>query len=176
MRILGTSRGNHASVKPTPGPRPARKADPMNANQAARQQAEAELGIGILVRAIDPNQTPNDLVARMAEMAVVHLVAAARIAAGHQVCPGCSGLGLLSDDPQVLRCQGCGGVFTNPAEPITEQQAFQVVAIHLPMLANAGPDGSFMFDLNVVTDWKGPRVARLHGWADRKTKRVVQWG
>lgn len=147
----------------------------MNANQAARQESEAELGIGILVRALDPKQTPNDLVARMADMAVVHLVAAARIAAGHVLCPGCSGLGLLSDDPQVLKCQGCGGFFTDSRFPIVMEQAIPFVKVHLPMLANAGVDGSFMFDLDITRPSDGGRQ-RMHGWADRKTGRVVQWG
>jgi len=148
----------------------------MNANQAARQQSEAELGIGILVRALDPNQTPNDLVARMADMAVVHLVAAARIAAGHQLCPGCSGLGLLSDDPDVLRCQGCGGVYTT--DPITPEQAIKFVAIHLPMVSGAEPRfgviETFYFDLELSDGRLAGR--RIHGWADKRSKRVTQWG
>jgi hypothetical protein len=148
----------------------------MSMNQAARQQAEAELGIGILARALDPTQTPNDLVARMADMAVVHLVAAARIAAGHQLCPGCSGLGLMSDDPSVLQCQGCGGVFT--AEGITPEQAIKFVAIHLPMVLGGeprfSPISTFYFDLELSDGRLAGR--RVHGWADRKTKRVVQWG
>lgn len=92
-------------------------------------------------------------------------------------CPACSGGGELTDDPQVLKCLGCGGIFTDAELPITEAQAFRFVAIHQPMLANAGADGQFFFDLTVVTSWKDkPETCRVHGWADRKTKRVVQWG
>ncbi len=89
-------------------------------------------------------------------------------------CPGCSGSGVLSDDPQVLRCTGCGGVFTDTELPITAAQAIKFVAIHLPMVANAGPDGQFYFDLELSDGRMAGR--RVHGWADRKTKRVVQWG
>jgi hypothetical protein len=93
-------------------------------------------------------------------------------------CPGCSGRGVLSDDPQVFRlvfqCTSCGGVFTS-TEPITAEQAMRFVALGSPMLANATEDGTFYFDLDVaLVDGSGHN--RRHGWADRKTKRVVQWG
>lgn len=177
MRILGTLRGNHASVKPTPGPRPARKADPMNGNQAIRRHVEADLALGILARAVDPRQTPADLADRMADLATVHFLAAARIAFGQTVCPGCSHVGELTDDPQVLKCTGCGGVFTD-GQAITWAQALKFVALHLAMLPNAGDEGSFLFDLDVfdVILADGKTTNRLHGWADKRTKRVVQWG
>ena len=103
----------------------------------------------------------------------------ARLAAVRpSTCPGCSGSGVLTDDPQVLRCQGCGGIFTDAETPITEAQALTFVALGQPMLANAGPDGSFYFDLDVYVE---PRTMvgdyrRIHGWADRQSKRVVQYG
>lgn len=91
-------------------------------------------------------------------------------------CPACSGAGVLTDDPQVLRCERCGAIFT-AAEPIVFEQAARFVALGLPMLANAGGDGQFHFDLTLATDWKGrPCVGRVHGWADTKTRRVVQFG
>jgi len=90
-------------------------------------------------------------------------------------CPGCSGSGVLTDDPQVLRCQSCGGIFTDPNFPIIGEAAIQFVAYHLPMLANAGPDGSFYFDLDILRPSDGGRT-RIHGWADKATKRVVQFG
>lgn len=89
-------------------------------------------------------------------------------------CPGCSGSGVLTDDPQVLKCTSCGGIFTDAEQPITPEQAIKFVAIHLPMLANAGTDGSFFFDLELIGGRMDGR--RVHGWADRRTKRVVQWG
>jgi hypothetical protein len=93
-------------------------------------------------------------------------------------CPGCSGGGELTDDPQVLRCLGCGGIFTDAQLPITFEQAMKFVAINQAMLPNAGVDGSFYFDLDVLDPIlkDGKTFNRLHGWADRKTKRVVQWG
>jgi hypothetical protein len=91
-------------------------------------------------------------------------------------CPGCSGPGVLSDDPQVMRCEMCGGVFTTD-QPISEQQVRQFVAFGQAMLQNAGPDGSFYFDFMVVPSFREPGLAtRVHGWADKATKRVVQWG
>jgi hypothetical protein len=96
---------------------------------------------------------------------------------GPATCPGCDGDGVLSDDPQVLRCTKCGGVFTaNPAEPITQAQAMKFVALHLPLQANAvDADQVFYFDLDLVADVERGQT-RLHGWADKATKRVVQWG
>lgn len=93
------------------------------------------------------------------------------------LCPGCSGAGILTDDPQVLKCQGCGGFFTG-ADPITFDQALKFVRLNGGMLRNAGPDGSFYFDLTVldVILADGKTANRLHGWADTKTKQVVQWG
>lgn len=87
-------------------------------------------------------------------------------------CPGCSGEGVLSDDPQVLRCESCGGVFT--VETITLEQAMKFVGLHLTMLDKAGPDGQFYFDLLIYR--ARPTPDRYHGWADVKTKRVVQLG
>ncbi len=93
-------------------------------------------------------------------------------------CPGCSGEGVLTDDAQVLRCQSCGGVFTaDSAQPITMEQAMKFVVFQLPMSANAGPDGQFYFDLDIATEWKGQAVTkRIHGWADSKTRAIVQFG
>lgn len=85
-------------------------------------------------------------------------------------CPGCNGSGVLTDDPQVLRCESCGGIFTDPETPITGVQAMKFVAFQLDMLDNAGADGAFYFDLDVMNR------GRLHGWADKRRKRVVQWG
>lgn len=93
-------------------------------------------------------------------------------------CPGCSGAGVMTDDPQVAKCERCGGFFTTDFnQPIAFEAALKFVALGQPMLANAGPDGQFYFDLAVATTWRGkPEVGRVHGWADAKTKRVVQFG
>lgn len=104
------------------------------------------------------------------------------ILSGPGLCPGCCGDGILSDDPQVLVCRSCGGFYTaDPKQPITTAQAIKFVAIHLPMLANAGQDGQFYFDLDLVAAdahirGNEGKTERVHGWADRKTRRVVQWG
>lgn len=89
-------------------------------------------------------------------------------------CPGCSGEGVLTDDPQVLKCTMCGGIFTKRSEPITVEQALKFVAIHQPMKAEADLPGSFYFDLELSDGRMAGR--RVHGFADRNTKRVVQWG
>lgn len=113
-------------------------------------------------------------------VAEAHLPAGimAKVVARNQGCPGCSGAGIMTDDPQVLRCERCSGLFTADwDEPITFEQALKIVALQQPMLAQAGPDGQFYFDLAVATTWRGKNeVGRVHGWADLKTKRVVQFG
>ncbi len=141
-----------------------------------RLRFEADLAVSLLQQAIDPARCPADLVDRMAGMAEVHARAAWRIAQGdHGSCPGCSGVGVLTDDPSVLKCERCGGFFT--VDPITFEQAMQFVALGQPMLTNAGPDGQFYFDLFVNTSWRDkPALGRVHGWADARTKRVVQFG
>jgi hypothetical protein len=97
------------------------------------------------------------------------------ILSGPGLCPGCCGDGILTDDPQVLKCRSCGGIFTaDRKQPISPEQAMKFVAIHLPMLANAGADGSFFFNLAISRECH--ETTHVHGWADRKTKRVVQWG
>jgi len=97
---------------------------------------------------------------------------------GLPMCPGCNGHGVMTDDPQVSRCESCGGVFTpDRTMPITMQQAFRFVRMDAMMLTDAGPDGQFYFDFFIATEWKDkPEIARVHGWADTKTKRVVQFG
>jgi hypothetical protein len=79
----------------------------------------------------------------------------------------------MTDDPSVLRCQSCGGVFT--VAPVTMEQVLKFVSVHLPMVL--GEYDPFYFDF-VVSSHDPGRMAgtRMHGWADRKTKRVVQWG
>jgi len=88
-------------------------------------------------------------------------------------CHGCNGRGRMTDDPDVLRCDGCGGVFTY--YPITIEQAMKFVGLQQPMAANAGSDGSFYFDFLIRPKLLGTPI-RSHGWADTKTKRVVQYG
>lgn len=105
------------------------------------------------------------------------LPAAAQAAVRPSTCPGCNGSGVLTDDPQVLRCDGCGGIFTDAETPITLVQALKFVLLNQPMQDRAGADGAFYFDLDLVEYGAKPANAtRYHGWADRETKRVVQWG
>ena len=96
------------------------------------------------------------------------------------VCPGCSGPGVLTDDPQVLRCTKCDGVFTDPKQPITPEQAIKFVRIQLPMatMRTFGRRTAFYFDLDIVESAGAGlnSVTRVHGWANRETKQVVQWG
>jgi len=96
-------------------------------------------------------------------------------------CPGCSGAGVPMDSYNgavsdfIWRCLGCGGAFTHL--PVTVEQALPVVALDQAMLANAGAEGQFYFDLVILTSWKGQQILkRIHGWADRQSKRVVQFG
>jgi hypothetical protein len=65
-------------------------------------------------------------------------------------------------------------VFTD-GQPIPEAAALKFVLVGQPMLQNAGPEGQFYFDFD-LTESKMIPARRLHGWADKATKRVVQWG
>lgn len=153
-------------------------------NAIERIADHGQLAVDLMRAAVNPGMCPADLVESMTGMAIVHAQAAWRgarklnEAAAFQAttCPGCSGAGVLTDDPQVLRCERCGGVFTNPRfQGIIMEQAIRFVAVHQPMLANAGTDGAFYFDLFIVRPSDGGQQ-RMHGWADKATKRVVQWG
>ena len=93
---------------------------------------------------------------------------------GQALCPGCSGIGVLTDDPEVLKCSQCGGIFTN--RPIPEEAALAQVRFHLPMLAQVGMEGTFYFDLEITRQGDRRNARRIHGYADKRTKRVVQWG
>lgn len=139
---------------------------------AARVQSNIRIG-----RADDVAREEAIELFRLAEC-IVPAEPAALPAVRPVTCPGCSGSGVLTDDPQVLRCQSCGGIFTDPETPITRAQALKFVALLQPMLPNAGTEGTFYFDLDLYVE---PRTMagdyhRVHGWADRRTKRVVQWG
>lgn len=94
-------------------------------------------------------------------------------------CPGCSGVGVETNDPSILRCGSCRGFFTPKGAVISQRQMTAVIDTSQVMLAEAGEAGQFYFDL-VVNREQGygcdPVVRRLHGWADVATRRVVQWG
>lgn len=147
-----------------------------------RAQDHGMMAAEMIQMAVDTTRCPGDLVASMTDLAIFHARAAWRLAASGTpaavACPGCSGAGILTDDPQVLKCTRCSGLFTADWDmPLTFDQACRIVRLNQNMLPNAGADGSFYFDLAVETEWKGKReVARVHGWADSKTKRVVQFG
>lgn len=88
-------------------------------------------------------------------------------------CPACSGAGRQTENKMVHKCERCSAVFTPAGAFLLPIQALQIVSLSDHMLANAGPEGQFYFDLVVSSDGK---VHRMHGWADRATKRVIQWG
>lgn len=83
-------------------------------------------------------------------------------------CPGCSAKGVaLPGLTAVFGCTGCGGLFTTVGA-ITHAQACTFVGLDRPMApASAHP---FYFDFDVVES------GRVHGWADRTTGTVVQYG
>lgn len=101
-----------------------------------------------------------------ATIATVEQRAAATKAAGN-LCPGCDGQGVRLTD-HVLKCQRCGGYFS--LEPAAEDEVQTFVDLKAPMQANAAAGCQVYFDFML-----GPRY-RVHGWFDRTTKRVVQWG
>ncbi len=132
--------------------------------------------IGLIRRAANPaeEQTTADITLTYA---IDALRAILNLQRGKPVCPGCNGLGLRRETggvahySPILDCQRCGGIFTDRA--LLGVEALQVVALSGHMLANAGPAGTFYFDFEVASDGK---IHRMHGWADKATKRVVQWG
>lgn len=137
---------------------------------SANVESKADTGLWLLREAMAAAPWDGWKADSLADQAISYLVAAKRTAEGQKLCPGCNGRGTSAGigDIRVNRCTGCGGFFT--LAPVTLSAAVNVVRVDLDMLANAGPDGQFYFDLDLV----GGR--RIHGWADRETRRVVQWG
>jgi len=68
---------------------------------------------------------------------------------------------------QVHECPKCGAVQGS----CYKGQGYSVVASHLPMVPNAA-DAVF-FDLELLGS---AGIERIHGWMDKATRRVVQWG
>lgn len=91
---------------------------------------------------------------------------------GHALCPACSGPGAQTDDARVRRCTECGGVFT--VETIDRASAWRLVKFSSMLWYEVPSDQLFSFDLSIEIPGRG--VERVHGVADRKSKRVVQYG
>lgn len=149
----------------------------MNANRVTIKELALFMGITQKrVRAVRNGCGINSLIEQDYQEAVAFLGKAKKDLPKPASCPGCSGSGVLTDDPQVLKCTSCGGIFTDPKQPICRTAAWKFVGLGQPMLANAGPDGSFYFDLDIVDGPDATQGTRVHGWADVKTRRVVQFG
>lgn len=88
------------------------------------------------------------------------------------MCPACNGNGVLTDNPSVLRCEECGGLFSQVSEPITLDEVRRYV--DYTRMCQDAMEGQFYFDFFVLLP--NDVVERIHGWACSKTKRVVQWG
>lgn len=85
------------------------------------------------------------------------------------LCPGCSSEGVLQKLPgNVFKCKGCGGLFGDCAY---KGNLSQIVNIHLPMVADS--EDMQYFDISFIGS-EGP--GRVHGWMDRQTRNVVQYG
>jgi hypothetical protein len=82
-------------------------------------------------------------------------------------CSACSGDVVAEWTPTMGRCRECGAVQGS----CYRGEASQWVRLGAPMLPNS--DDLRYFDL-VVLGSDG--VSRVHGWADRGSRRVVQYG
>jgi transcription initiation factor TFIIIB Brf1 subunit/transcription initiation factor TFIIB len=85
-------------------------------------------------------------------------------------CPGCSSTrGRETDVVGVYECAKCGGVVGQ----CYRGDASRFVAIHQPMQAECEDGDARYFDLMLLGS---QGIERVHGWMDRNTKRVVQFG
>lgn len=103
----------------------------------------------------------------------------------YTVCPGCSGeLGSLlnhktirlCDTTKLGECRGCGGLVGTIDERDLPQ--FVVLEFHTgatDVLTGEEEDTRY-FDLEIVNPFRNPKVRRVHGWYNPRTKRVVQFG
>lgn len=156
----------------------------MALDRAGKMADAADLGVTLLRAAADPALCPADLVETMTGMALVHLISVKRMnptpwGDGAPVdeprCPGCSGTGprVSNAFPSVRVCDKCHGLFT--AGPVPRWVALKFVALDHPMVANS--DNPQYFDFDILGDGvKLQAAARVHGWFDRVSKRVTQWG
>lgn len=83
-------------------------------------------------------------------------------------CPGCNGKLVAGKDNALIRtCKSCGGLIGS----CYRGELYGHVKVHLPMIATS--DDMQYFDFDVLGS---DGVQRVHGWMDRATKRVVQYG
>lgn len=84
-------------------------------------------------------------------------------------CPGCSAkAGKETMVTGVLQCSGCKGLVGE----CYRGEALALVNLDSPMQANAAPENLRYFDFTFI----GEPKTRVHGWFDRLTQNVVQWG
>lgn len=83
-------------------------------------------------------------------------------------CPGCSTtIGRETTVTGVYQCTGCFGLVGT----CYRGEAEALVGLHEPMLANAAPENLRYFDFTFMGG-----EGRTHGFYDRNTRRVVQYG
>lgn len=88
------------------------------------------------------------------------------------MCPACNGSGVLTDNPSVLRCERCGGIYSQRNEPITLEEVRKYV--NYTQMRPEPLKDQFYFDFYIV--FPSGEIDRMHGWACSETKQVVQWG
>lgn len=82
-------------------------------------------------------------------------------------CPACSGQGVPEGTyPGLYTCSQCGGIF---GELPSWDAASKYIDIQDTLGVESSPEDLRYFDFFINGE-------RTHGWYDRKTKRVVQWG
>ena len=86
-------------------------------------------------------------------------------------CPACSHTESTPHEnlADVVTCDRCGGIYGTCYVCDTRK----VVDVNAPMVANAEPEDMQYFDL-VQLGSQGTR--RIHGWIQKSTHAVVQWG
>ena len=90
----------------------------------------------------------------------------------YDTCPACSHPESTphASLANVQTCNACGGIFGT----LHVFETREVVDINAPMLANAEPEDMQYFDLMQIGSSTEDR--RIHGWMQKSTHAVVQWG
>lgn len=81
----------------------------------------------------------------------------------------CSAKLVPTGDLKTSTCQACGGLHGE----MYRGEAYDFVNLHRKMQDDAPPERLRYFDLTLLGS-KG--IERVHGWMDRETQNVVQYG
>lgn len=142
-----------------------------NLGTAAAQWADQNAAGWVLDRLADPVD------ALAFGLKVLPVAISARLAPkGRPSCPGCSNTGVATDtNPCVYSCNSCGGLFT--VRVIGWQECLAFVDLNAAMQPNGQRQALQYFDFTYAgPSCGGGQPQRVHGWFDRTTRKVVQFG